>query len=448
MDINPLLIQEIFNQPWCINNTYAQGLLMAAASKYFGTPAINGQAAINTGFEAVYAMVPQSATKQSSKFSPGSVGIVAINGPIVQNSDERNGIKGTLQAADEFLMLDADPNIIAHLFYNNSGGGAVYAIKPLDDVIAGLTKPVVTFSKEILGSAAYRLAARTKHIMMYHPQGIVGSIGTMASYSDLQPMFEKWGMNFQEFYATMSTLKNKTYSDAKKGKGKALIANVLDPMNTGMLAEIDSFRGDKLDKTDKTIYQGETYLASKGLDLGLIDSLGTFNDALSYAAVLGRAQNKPRTISTLNSVNMKFPKVFSLAGVATPTAAQLDQANAELGEAGITGLVLMPESIVDEAATTTASLTAAQSELATAKLEVTRLTSDLSTANGSVSTLTTENAGLKAKIAKAPAAAAPVVGVEGDKPTEQTAAQIAQAKVMAMPHNAAALSNPLFAKTK
>lgn len=435
MIINRLLVEEIFNQPLCIDNKYAQGLALSAYSMIMGGKMGMGSGAVDFGVaaaamsiaEPLCAFVPGSATKQTKEFKPGSVSVITLDGPVVQNSDPYYGIKGTLELGQEFLQADADPNIIAHVFANNSGGGAVYAIKPLDDIMAGLKKPVVNFSKQIVASAAYRLAARSKYIMMYHPMGIAGSLGTMSSFSDMQPMFEKWGMKFHEFYATLSTLKNQTYIQAREGDGKALIEKVLDPMNENFLAEIRELRGDKIDSKDKTIFQGETYLATNAITLGLIDGLGNLSDAIALAAQFAQGKPAPKSVSQINNSNMNFPQLQSLKGKKTPTQEELDAANAELTEAGITGVGLYPESVVTDAAAVTTERDSLKTQLNTAN-------ESLTAANGQVSTLTTENAGLKAKIAKAPAAAAPAAAA-ADPVTEKTEAEKKDEEVQGFAHN-------------
>ncbi|RZK30220.1 MAG: hypothetical protein EOO61_19550 [Hymenobacter sp.] len=232
--INQLLIEEVFGQPLCIDSNYAQSMAVLAYTAFQSNKPLSG-----IRYEAAYAVLPQSGAKQSSgTYTKGSVGVVVMDNPIVQNSDSWYGIKGTIEAANELQAFDADPNIIGTVLCMNSGGGAVYAIKPIADMLSGLKKPVVTFSKQLIASAAYRIGANTDHIMMYHPQGIAGSLGTMMSMSDMQPMLEKWGMTFYDHYATASILKNKTFTDAQKGDAKALRAKMLDPMNDEFIADI------------------------------------------------------------------------------------------------------------------------------------------------------------------------------------------------------------------
>lgn len=445
------MIEEVFGQPLCIEASYLQAMAMTAYSAFSSNKPLAG-----IRYEAAYAINPHSGLKQAGNYNKGSVGIVVIDGPIVQTSDYWNGIKGTVEAAQELQLLDADPNIIGTVLYLNTGGGAVYAIKPITDVLSTLTKPVVTFSKTILASAGYYIAAYTSHIMMYHPQGIVGSIGTMISMSDMQPMFEKWGMKFFDYYATASSLKNKTFTDAQNGDPKAIRAFMLDPMNEQFLADIKRLRGKKIDSKTASIYQGETFLASpQGLSLGLLDSTGTLKDAvqkvveLSESGVVAETDDvedpEPNPVTDpdtdpsntlIKSPNMKTDAIAALAGKTDPTQDELDKANANLTEAGITGVSLMPDSLVDAAAQATIdndTLTTANATLQT----------NLDLATTSVTKLTADNALLKAKLAKGPAAVAPVTGAT-DVSTEPTAEEKMQAEMDALPHNQAVAGNPLF----
>lgn len=445
--INQILVEEILMSPLHIEANYAQALAMSAYFAY-----ANKKPLTNSRFESAYSIKADTGVKQTTDSTPGSVGIVVIDGPIVSASDPWYGIKGTLEAAQELLALDADPNIIGTVLYLESGGGAVYALKPIIDVLNSLEKPVVTFSKQIIASAAYRIGANTDYIMMYHPQGIVGSLGTMSSFSDMQPMFEKWGMKFFEYYATESTLKNKTFRDAKAGDGKSLIANILDPMNDLFLSDIKALRGDKINSKDKTIYQGETYLADPtALSLGLIDATGTIQDAVAMVVSIAEGKTPSSINSNFQKSNNhmalfnKFPKVAALkvAAGSAITAEMIKAANEELVAEGVAGVTLVLDSELEQidsenkgagkaSSENTAALTAINSLLA-ADNQQTTLTAAvaalkaangiqataLTTANTALATMTTDRDKWQAKAIKygAQAAEEPTAGaqVETDK---------------------------------
>jgi len=334
----------------CIEEKYLQAIMMSAFLSFK-----NGSPLSHSKYESVYAVDPETGEKSTENFKPGSVGLVTINGPIVSASDPWYGIKGTIEAAQELQLLDTDPNIIGSVFFMESGGGSAYALKPICDVMAGLTKPVVCYSKQILASAAYGIVANCDHIMMYHPQGIVGSLGTMYSSSDLQPMFEKWGMKFFEYYATDSSLKNKTFTDARKGDGSALINNMLNPMNDVFLGNIQSMRGHLIDAKSKTVYKGETYMADpQALQLGLIDSIGNLNDAIAMVVKLANGECESALIpNSQNNMNLKwnkFKSLLALKGIEAKaiTEEQIDAVHAELEQEGIKGITVMTDEQVEE----------------------------------------------------------------------------------------------------
>lgn len=425
--INQALISEIFNQPWAIEKQYAQGLAMSAMGVY--RSGIRPASAAK--MEVAYALTQSDRSRQEKDIQPGSIGIVTIDGPIVKNSDYWYGIKGTEDAAAELWELDNNPNTIGNILVLNSGGGAVYAVKPITDIIENLSKPLLIYSKEYLCSAAFRIAAHGAHIMVYHPQAIIGSIGTMSTFSNMQPMLEKWGMEFHEIYATLSTLKNKTFNDALDGKYERMRERMLDPMNMDFVSDIKELRGDKISKKEAGIYAGETYMASEALQLGLIDEIGSFDAAIQK--IIELSQNTPQN---KNNTNMKFEKITALAGKTEPTQEELDQANAELTQAGITGYTLVSETLITEAA----NVTKERDVLAAEKIT---LTSDLATAGTSLTAAQAENTSLKAKLAQGPASVAPVVESK-DPVTEKTADQITAEEIAALPHNQAIANNPLF----
>ncbi|QTE38510.1 S49 family peptidase [Mucilaginibacter gossypii] len=346
--INELIVNEILLSPLCIEPHFAQALAMSHLLS-FSQP----KSSAAPGYIKYYT-VNAATGKQQTAPQPGAVGIVVIEGAIVSASDPWYGLKGTLEAAQELQAFEADPNIIGTVLVLESGGGAVYAIKPIADVMNQLTKPVVTYSRTILASAAYRIAANTDYILMYHQHGIVGSLGTMASFSDMQPMFEKWGMKFNEYYASASVLKNKTYNDAKNGDGKALIEKVLNPMNDQFIGDIKSLRGDKLDAKTPAIYQGETFMASpQAISLGLIDALGNLSDAIAMVSALANGDTSSSINSThtksnnpMWSIKNKFSALAGMSGLATEqvTAAHVEAVNKEIAEQKIPGVTLALDS--------------------------------------------------------------------------------------------------------
>src|SRR3546814_17883350 len=126
-----------------------------------------------------------------------------LRGPVMKHS-QFCGPRGTVDYARELLSLESDPNVIGTVFYIESGGGQSYAVKPLTDVMQRIKKPLVVLGGSVVASAAYYIAAFAREIVVEHPRSVIGTIGTMLAYQDIQTALEKLGVAFQDIYATQT----------------------------------------------------------------------------------------------------------------------------------------------------------------------------------------------------------------------------------------------------
>lgn len=336
----------------------------------------------------------------------GSIAVIQLNGPVIKNS-QFCGPRGTLDIAADFEAAFANPNITGIIFEMETGGGAALAVKPLADVLLNKNKPVIALTGDVIASAGYYLAVYCDEIMAQHPQSIVGSIGTMISFMDVKPALEKQGVKFHEVYATKSTKKNNTFKEALAGNYEPIVAKMLDPMNELFLADVKAQRGEKISQTEKDIYAGETYTATDALALGMIDSIGSFKEAVARIQTL--AEEPPVNQNLTLEPNMKFPKLHALAK--TPAAEinqeAVDAVNTEIAEAEIEGVSLCLESDL----------------LTTAELQETISQRDaaLVTANESIASITAERDALQARLVNA--AVAPTAPVKVAEKVEGSASE-------------------------
>ncbi|WP_333802553.1 hypothetical protein, partial [Sphingobacterium multivorum] len=118
-------------------------------------------------------------------------------------------------------------------------------------------------------------------------------------------------------------------------------------------------RGDRL-KNDSWA-TGKMYFADEALEMGVIDGIGTMDDALAHLRKL--TSNKKTKNFNMNNFN----NVAALASVEAEGAqAALDLANADLTAAGITDFTIVEQSVIDEGARVTAELETANASLVTA----------------------------------------------------------------------------------
>ena len=143
----------------------------------------------------------------SNEIPESSIAIHPVFGVILADSNYQFSTKSFVR---NLQLADANPNIIAHFVPVNSPGGDAHYLDIASNAVANLTKPVITHFERHMASAAVYLTSGSTEIYANSKFDRVGSIGTMISYLDLNPILEKFGAKNIEEYATQSTMKNKS----------------------------------------------------------------------------------------------------------------------------------------------------------------------------------------------------------------------------------------------
>lgn len=227
------------------------------------------------------------------------VRVMGVNGPLMK-ADQECGPRGLMSLATDLQRTAKDTDISAVLLRVDSPGGQVFGTQSVVDGIKACQaagKPVVALCEDgLMCSAAYWIGSAADTIIATHETCTIGSIGVMASWMDVQPALEKMGVKFHEVYAEQSSQKNADFAAAAKGDYKAVQAN-LTAIAAGFLGAVRANRGSKLNTKlfEKSGYAaGKAGFASEAGEVGLIDALGSFQDALGECVRLVQAS---RTLS-------------------------------------------------------------------------------------------------------------------------------------------------------
>jgi len=212
--------------------------------------------------------------------------------------------------------LDANPQISSIILQLSTPGGTVEGTAQLGEVIKATNKPIVAFVDEMACSAGYWLASQCDVIVAATTRAQVGSIGVMLSFADLKPYWEKEGVVFHEIYSSLSSDKNKDFRDLLDGKYDNYRKDVLDPLANDFISAVKSSR----EITDESILKGRVVFADKAIDIGLVDSIGTLEDAITRSLELAedddtnnQQSNDLNANSNQISIDMKkFPLLQAL----------------------------------------------------------------------------------------------------------------------------------------
>jgi protease-4 len=217
---------------------------------------------------------------------------IALNGVVSKNG----GLcaQGTKEMGQLMLMNDRKKNVTAHVIEIDSPGGAVDGTPEFASVIAGLSKPVVAFVDNMAASAAYWIAAQASHIVTNSRNYTeVGSIGTLAVLANEKEYLKKQGLKVEIMRATASTDKARLNSieDWPEASIQEL-QNDLDQINGDFINAVNTGRNGKLYTMTEDIFTGKMYDQRKALSMGMIDQIGTLEDAITMARTLAK---KPKT---------------------------------------------------------------------------------------------------------------------------------------------------------
>lgn len=203
------------------------------------------------------------------------------------------------QLAADLQAAEANPQISCHFLHINSPGGEAWYLDRLSETLRACQKPILTFYEQMCCSAGYYIGCHGQRIYALTDNDYVGCIGTMCSFYDFEPYFEKLGIKRVEAKATNSDLKNKTFDDLRHGKDEKYVHDILDPLNEQFLAEVRSQRSQLANLPDDApVLRGETFYTPQAVEIGLADGTRTMAEAIAEAVTMGREYTDANKLKT------------------------------------------------------------------------------------------------------------------------------------------------------
>ena len=210
----------------------------------------------------------------SNDTNENSIAIVNIDGVIVE-SDK------IVKALDAF---NKDVNIKAIILRINSPGGSVAPSQEIYEKVYQLKrdkkKPIVTSVSNIAASGGYYIAIGSD-IIVTNPGSIVGSIGVIMSYPIAKNLLNNLGIDFNtyksgEYKDSGSPYRYNTENDDK------YFNEVIDDLHSQFMLEVSRQRNISLGQL-KEYAQGQIFTGNQAMKIGLVDRIGSFEDALNIS---------------------------------------------------------------------------------------------------------------------------------------------------------------------
>ncbi|MBV6478973.1 MAG: hypothetical protein HGGPFJEG_01733 [Ignavibacteria bacterium] len=196
----------------------------------------------------------------------------------------------------QFKKFGEDKSIKAIILHVNSPGGGVAASQEMYEAIKKVRdsgKPVITSVASLGASGAY-YAACGGNIIVANQGSLVGSIGVIMNLMNFREMAEKLGISETiiksgELKDAGNPLKELSENDRK------YFQDIVDNSYSQFLKVVSDNRKIEIEKL-KEYANGRVFTGLQAKEIGLIDSIGTFEDALRIAGNMAGIEGEPSII--------------------------------------------------------------------------------------------------------------------------------------------------------
>lgn len=240
------------------------------------------------------------------------IGIIEVTGVINDAQD----------VVDQLIRYREDGSIPVIVLRIDSPGGVVAPTQEIFDEIhktrkAG--KKVIVSMGSVAASGGYYIACAADSILA-NPGTLTGSIGVIMQMPNVRGLFEKLGIDW-------AVVKSGEYKDTGSfarrltGEERQYMQTVVDDVYGQFVDAVVEGRSLTRDEVLK-IADGRVFTGNQAKSLGLVDRIGTYQDAIGLAADIAGITGKPRTVkkrrnplfdlilNSLNTVSGEYSSVF------------------------------------------------------------------------------------------------------------------------------------------
>lgn len=224
-----------------------------------------------------------------------AVAVVRVEGTIIGTDDTNylNGAGSGTVIAD-LKAAEADEDVKAIVLRVDSPGGTVTGSAQIHEYIRDkVTKPVVVSMASTAASGGYYVSAPADYIFA-RADTTTGSLGVIMSLLNFSEFLDEWGVDVVNVASGPNKAIGSPYDEISE-EHLEILNDLLDESYEQFVQIIADGRG--LDKARvREIADGRIYSGKQALEVGLVDELGNFSDAVAYAADLGGITEDPRII--------------------------------------------------------------------------------------------------------------------------------------------------------
>lgn len=215
------------------------------------------------------------------------IAVVFVNGTIT-DSENNTDIAGSQDIVEQLRNIRNNldnQNVQAVILRVNSPGGSVDASEAIRSELEALRSyqiPVVVSMGGMAASGGYWISTASDYIIA-SPNTITGSIGIFGIIPTFEKSLSHIGV-YNDGVATSPLANNSVTRNLPDEMSQLIQMNIDNGYNT-FISLVAKARNMSTEQVDK-IAQGQVWLGSEASNIGLVDKLGDFDDAIETASTL------------------------------------------------------------------------------------------------------------------------------------------------------------------
>ncbi|HTK81563.1 MAG TPA: signal peptide peptidase SppA [Bacteroidota bacterium] len=228
------------------------------------------------------------------------IAVVELSGIILNSED----------IVRQFKKYGDDHSIRGILFRVDSPGGGVVASQEIYEEVRKVRedgKPVVVSMGALGASGGYYVSCGASKIVANRGT-LTGSIGVISQFMRFDPLLNKVGIE-------SNTIKSGKYKDAGSpfremtGDDRAYFQNLMDEVHRQFISVVEQER--KLGHDSVISFaDGRVFTGEEARQMGLVDTIGTYEDAVAITASLAKIKGEPSIVREHKRGLSLFDRVF------------------------------------------------------------------------------------------------------------------------------------------
>jgi protease-4 len=221
------------------------------------------------------------------------VALVRVEGPIVDSKNPVEEVKGYAE----------DPSIKGIVMRVDSPGGAVAPSQEIFEEVrkAAGKKNVVVSMGSVAASGGYYISAPATKIVA-NPGTLTGSIGVIMEIPNVEGLLNKVGIKTE----IVKSGRHKDLASSFRSlseEDRKILQDVLDDVHGQFISAVAEGRKMPLEEVKK-LADGRVFTGRQAKELGLVDELGSLQDAITISARLAGIKGEPEVVTRKKKLSL------------------------------------------------------------------------------------------------------------------------------------------------